>query len=80
MNARSPSRVYENTPEVWKSLFPFPQADSRKYSRSTALIRGGAVMTGATRLAARAAQRIGAGKRNRSSLRHGARVADIGRQ
>ncbi len=61
MNARSPSRVYENTPEVWKSLFPFPQADSHKYSRGTALIRGGAVMTGAARLAARKAQRVGAG-------------------
>jgi NAD(P)H-hydrate epimerase len=51
----------ENTPALWRSLFPFPTADSHKYSRGTALIRGGAVMTGATRLAARTAQRIGTG-------------------
>jgi NAD(P)H-hydrate epimerase len=61
MNKHSPSSVDENTPDVWKSLFPFPQADSHKYSRGTALILGGAVMTGAARLAARAAQRVGAG-------------------
>ncbi len=51
----------ENTPELWKGIFPFPKADSHKYSRGTALVRGGAVMTGASRLAARAAQRMGAG-------------------
>ena len=51
----------ENAPNLWRKSFPFPDADSHKYSRGTALIRGGAVMTGATRLAARAAQRMGAG-------------------
>ena len=51
----------ENTPDMWRRLLPFPDADSHKYSRGTALIRGGAVMTGAARLAARAAQRMGAG-------------------
>jgi NAD(P)H-hydrate epimerase len=51
----------ENSPDLWRDIFPFPQVDSHKYSRGTALIRGGASMTGATRLAARAAQRIGAG-------------------
>lgn len=51
----------ENVPRLWKDLFPFPSARSHKYSRGTALIRGGAVMTGAARLAARAAQRAGAG-------------------
>ncbi len=50
-----------NAPELWRKLFPFPDAQSHKYSRGTALIRGGAVMTGAARLAARAAQRVGAG-------------------
>jgi NAD(P)H-hydrate epimerase len=55
------SAIYENAPALWLDHFPFPQADSHKYSRGTALIRGGAVMTGATRLAARAAQRVGAG-------------------
>ncbi|MDR3448263.1 MAG: NAD(P)H-hydrate dehydratase [Alphaproteobacteria bacterium] len=51
----------DNAPALWRAAFPFPTADSHKYTRGTALIRGGAVMTGASRLAARAAQRIGAG-------------------
>jgi NAD(P)H-hydrate epimerase len=51
----------ENKPEIWRKDFPFPDASSHKYTRGTALIRGGAVMTGAARLAARAAQRMGAG-------------------
>jgi hydroxyethylthiazole kinase-like uncharacterized protein yjeF len=55
------SVIPENTPGLWREVFPFPQGDSHKYSRGTALIRGGAVMTGAARLAARAAQRMGAG-------------------
>lgn len=55
------SEALENTPALWRGLFPFPEADSHKYSRGTALIRGGAAMTGATRLAARAAQRVGVG-------------------
>ncbi len=53
--------ILENEPRLWRKLFPFPDAQSHKYSRGTALIRGGAVMTGAARLAARAAQRMGAG-------------------
>lgn len=60
MNA-PPSVPQENSPVLWRSLFPFPDASSHKYSRGAALIRGGALMTGASRLAARAAQRIGAG-------------------
>jgi NAD(P)H-hydrate epimerase len=55
------SKVMENSPELWRALFPFPNAESHKYSRGTALVRGGAYMTGAARLAARAAQRMGAG-------------------
>lgn len=51
----------ENAPQLWRKQFPFPDAQSHKYSRGVALIRGGAEMTGATRLAARAAQRMGAG-------------------
>jgi len=51
----------DNAPDLWRALFPFPTSDSHKYTRGTALIRGGAVMTGAARLAARAAQRMGAG-------------------
>jgi ADP-dependent NAD(P)H-hydrate dehydratase / NAD(P)H-hydrate epimerase len=51
----------ENVPALWLSHFPQPQADGHKYDRGVVLIAGGAEMTGATCLAARAAQRAGAG-------------------
>jgi hydroxyethylthiazole kinase-like uncharacterized protein yjeF len=53
--------IIENSPRVWQSYFPCPQVDTHKYTRGTALIRGGELLTGAARLAARAAQRMGAG-------------------
>ena len=42
-------------------MFPWPGPESHKYTRGHALVAGGAVMTGAARLAARAAARAGAG-------------------
>jgi hydroxyethylthiazole kinase-like uncharacterized protein yjeF len=54
-------RTFENAPSLWLDAFPWPRADGHKYSRGHALVAGGAVMTGAARLAARAAARIGAG-------------------
>lgn len=51
----------ENAPELWLEQLPFPTAAGHKYSRGHALIYGSAAMTGAARLACRAAQRIGAG-------------------
>lgn len=51
----------QNNVDLWHSEFPRPQPQGNKYSRGHALICGGGLMTGATRLAARAAQRIGAG-------------------
>lgn len=50
--------VFENGPGLWE--LPEPKADSHKYKRGHALILGGE-MTGAARLAARAALRVGAG-------------------
>lgn len=50
-----------NHPDWWSGLFPWPGPESHKYRRGHALIAGGAVMTGAGRLAARAASRAGAG-------------------
>jgi NAD(P)H-hydrate epimerase len=54
-------RCFENAPAVWRHVFPWPRQDGHKYSRGHALIAGGAVMTGAARLAAQAAMRSGAG-------------------
>lgn len=49
----------ENGPACW--TLPEPAADGHKYGRGHALILGGGAMTGAARLAAGAARRIGAG-------------------
>ena len=53
--------VAANHPDWWSPLFPWPGPESHKYTRGHALIAGGAVMTGAARLAARTAARAGAG-------------------
>jgi hydroxyethylthiazole kinase-like uncharacterized protein yjeF len=54
-------RTHENGPALWLDAFPWPGPKSHKYRRGEALVRGGAEMTGAGRLAARAAARMGAG-------------------
>ncbi len=58
-------RVMPDTAEVepdwWLSAYPRPRPEDHKYRRGHALVAGGAVMTGAARLAARAAARLGAG-------------------
>ena len=53
--------AYVNGPALWLSRYPWPSARDHKYGRGHALIAGGASMTGAARLAARAAYRAGAG-------------------
>jgi NAD(P)H-hydrate epimerase len=50
-----------NHPDWWGGALPRPDADSHKYRRGHALVVGGAEMTGAARLAAGAAARLGAG-------------------
>ena len=52
--------TFENARELWAFDLPQPDAASHKYTRGHAVISGGA-MTGAGRLAARAARRAGAG-------------------
>jgi hydroxyethylthiazole kinase-like uncharacterized protein yjeF len=53
--------TFENGPELWLEALPRPDADSNKYTRGHALICGGYPITGASRMAARAAARAGAG-------------------
>ncbi|HEV7357581.1 MAG TPA: NAD(P)H-hydrate dehydratase [Steroidobacteraceae bacterium] len=53
--------TWENTPALWRTKLPQLQAAGNKYSRGHALLYGGYPMTGAARLAARAAARSGAG-------------------
>lgn len=56
----APTRA-ANATALWARQFPWPQLDQHKYSRGHAVISGGPQMTGAARLAARAAMRVGAG-------------------
>jgi hydroxyethylthiazole kinase-like uncharacterized protein yjeF len=55
-------RVFENTPQLWRSSFPHLRRDGHKYDRGHAVVVSGPIhATGAGRLAARAALRMGAG-------------------
>jgi ADP-dependent NAD(P)H-hydrate dehydratase / NAD(P)H-hydrate epimerase len=54
-------RQHENDPALWRSAYRWPQPGDHKYSRGHVIVTGGAHMTGAARLASRAAMRVGAG-------------------
>ena len=53
--------AFANEPGLWSGALRWPRPGDHKYSRGHAVIAGGGEMTGAARLAARAAMRIGAG-------------------
>jgi hydroxyethylthiazole kinase-like uncharacterized protein yjeF len=53
--------TWENAPALWRTKLPQWPANGNKYSRGHALLYGGYPMTGAARMAARAAARSGAG-------------------
>jgi NAD(P)H-hydrate epimerase len=59
--AKIPVSLFANAPDLWREAFPWPTAEGHKYTRGHAVLLGGTAMTGAARLAAYAAQRIGAG-------------------
>lgn len=51
-----------NSPDLWRAHFPIPAREGNKYDRGYAVITGGGLLsTGATKLAAHAALRVGAG-------------------
>ena len=55
-------RLFENGPELWLGKFPWPKTAAHKHSRGRLIVVSGeAWRTGAARLAARGALRIGAG-------------------
>lgn len=53
--------AWENHPTLWRADLPQTKSSGNKYTRGHALLCGGYPMTGAARMAARAAARIGAG-------------------
>ncbi|RFB80464.1 NAD(P)H-hydrate dehydratase [Methylovirgula sp. 4M-Z18] len=55
-------QICANEPDLWQAVRPRPQVIGHKYSRGhAAVLSGGPLSTGAPRLAARAALRVGAG-------------------
>jgi NAD(P)H-hydrate epimerase len=59
--ASIPATIFANEPDLWRHAFPWPTVGSHKYTRGHAVVLGGTKITGAARLAAHAAQRVGAG-------------------
>jgi NAD(P)H-hydrate epimerase len=53
--------TFENDPALWRAAMPVSEFGGNKYSRGHALVWGGWPTTGAARMAARAAARMGAG-------------------
>jgi ADP-dependent NAD(P)H-hydrate dehydratase / NAD(P)H-hydrate epimerase len=55
-------QTFANAPELWLPYYPWPHLDGHKYDRGHAVVVSGpALRTGAARLGARAALRVGAG-------------------
>ncbi len=55
-------QLWENGPELWGPRFPWPKLDAHKHARGHAMVVSGpATRTGAARLAASGALRVGAG-------------------
>jgi hydroxyethylthiazole kinase-like uncharacterized protein yjeF len=61
MSEQGMPEALENGPALWAGALPLLQPDGNKYTRGHALVWGGWPTTGAARMAARAAARIGAG-------------------
>ena len=58
----APATLFENTPELWRTRFPWPAVTAHKHTRGRlVVVSGEAWSTGAARLASRAGLRVGAG-------------------
>lgn len=56
------AKLFENDPALWLNRYPWPRVNAHKHSRGRLIVvSGDAWSTGAARLAARAALRVGAG-------------------
>ena len=55
------AEIQKNEPALWREDFPWPSANMHKYDRGHAVVCGGDEKTGAARLAAVTALRVGAG-------------------
>ena len=67
-------QAWENGPTLWADCLPRRRLQDHKYRFGHAVVLGGAVMTGAGRLAARAALRVGAGLVTVASPREAAHI------
>jgi NAD(P)H-hydrate epimerase len=68
--------TWENHPDLWRDEFPWPASSGHKYDRGHAVaVSGDATSTGAARLAARAALRVGAGLVTLAAPTEAAKVA-----
>ncbi len=54
-------KIATNSPDLWLDDWPVPNQDSHKYTRGHTVVIGGKLITGAARLSATAAARIGSG-------------------
>ncbi|HVX79018.1 MAG TPA: NAD(P)H-hydrate dehydratase [Bradyrhizobium sp.] len=54
-------KTFENGPALWLDGYPWPATEGHKYRRGHALVLGGETITGAARLTALGALRVGAG-------------------
>lgn len=54
-------KIFENGPLLWAAEFPWPRPEAHKYARGHCVIVSGSMATGAARLAAHGALRVGAG-------------------
>jgi hydroxyethylthiazole kinase-like uncharacterized protein yjeF len=52
---------FANSTELWLRVFPWPRYDTNKFNRGHLIVAGSDAMTGAARLAAHGARRVGCG-------------------